>query len=113
MASPATTHIINFIRGRIVLNPKVPNVVAIRQNTPIGAIFMMIPVIVIMISFNSLKKLLTVGVLLFNLTMINPIIAPKIMIGNMSPLAKAFKGFSGIMLKIVSGTVPLRVIFEV
>ena len=102
MANSVITHKINLAKGIKVSNPISPKVLAIRQNTPTGENFMMIPVISIMISFISLTKLLTVGVLFFNLIKINPITTPSITIGNMSPLAKAFKGFSGIMLKIVS-----------
>ena len=47
----------------------------------------------------SLKRLLRVGVLLFNLNKIKPIITPTMITGNISLLAKAFKGFSGIISK--------------
>ena len=51
----------NLAKVNILSNPKVPKVLAIKQNTPKGAILRITPVIAIITFFNSLKILLSVG----------------------------------------------------
>ena len=88
--------------GKILSNPSDPKVLAIIQNIPIGAIFMMMPISFIIRLFNSSKILYAVGVSSFNLIKIKPTSTPKRIIGNISPLVNAFNGFSGKIFKIVS-----------
>ena len=86
--------------GKILSNPSDPKVLAIIQNIPIGAIFMMMPISFIIRLFNSSKTLYAVGVSSFNLIKIKPTSTPKRIMGNISPLVNAFNGFSGKIFKI-------------
>ena len=57
MAVTSIIHPINTVNGKILSNPSDPKVLAIIQNIPIGAIFMMAPISFIIRWFNSSKRL--------------------------------------------------------
>ena len=66
-----------------------------------------------MMVFPSVKILLDSFVSSGNFARIIPIITPKMIIGNISPAAKEVKGFSGIILTIVSVIDWFMVTFDV
>ena len=86
--------------GKNALNPRFANVRAIKQNTPIGATFIIAIVISIITSLNSLKKFATVEARLPNLANIIPTNNANTIIGSISPLAIEEIGFFGIIFKI-------------
>ena len=78
------------------------NVLAIMQNTPIGATFIIAIVISIIISLNCPKKFATTDALLPNFASITPTNSAKTIIGSISPSDKDVKIFFGIMFSSVS-----------
>lgn len=105
------THITNLDNGIIAVIPKLANVVAIRQNTPIGANFITRYVILIIILFASTKKSFTALTSSCNIDMTIPTINANIIVGIISPLANELTGFEGIMFKRLSVNVTLLVMF--
>ena len=83
---------------------------AIRQNTPIGAAFITIVVIFIIISLNCVKNLPTVSALSFNCAKIRPIKRANTIIWSIFPSANEFIGLVGIIFNITSETAVLSAI---
>lgn len=109
MARHTITHPINESNGMITSNPREPKVFAIKQKIPIGANFIIKPVISIKSLLNSSKKGLICLVSSLNFVKNIPISAAKIIIGTISPLANDSMTFSGIVLNNVSANVWLMV----
>ena len=102
IAKPKSTHPMYLSKGISPSKPRPAKVFAIKQNTPIGANFITMEVISIMIVFPSTKNLLTVCVSSFNLANIKPTSTPKIITGSISPEARELIGLSGMMFITVS-----------
>lgn len=113
MSIPRITHMMNLNNGIRASIPRFANVVAIKQNTPIGASFMTRCVIFIIILFDWLKNSLTSCVSSFSMDSIAPTIAANIIIGMMSPLASELIGFAGIMFNRLSVNVTLPAMSDV
>ena len=96
-----------FNIGKNAENPTVAKVLAIRQNTPIGASFITVFVISIITSLNWPKKFATKSVLCPNFANITPTNNANTIIGSMSPFAMALIGFLGIIFNKVSAMVGL------
>ena len=111
MAKHRRTHPIYLKRGINPLIPKLANVLAIKQNTPIGANFITMRVISIMTLFPCVKNSSIKSSSSLNFATIIPTSNPKMITGNMSPFANALNGLSGIMFKIVVVTVWFVVTF--
>ncbi len=107
------TQIMNLNSGIRASIPRVANVVAIRQKTPIGASFMTINVIFIITLLNCVKKFRTALVSSLSIDSILPTINEKIIVGIISPLASELIGLEGIMFKRLSVKVTLAVMFDV
>lgn len=89
MAKHNSTHPIYLAIGIKPSKPSVEKVLAIKQKIPIGANFITIRVISIMILSLYMKNLLTISVSSLNFANIMPTSTPKIMTGNISPFARA------------------------
>ena len=90
IANAKNTANIYFKSGAKAFHPIVEKVVAIRQNTPIGAAFITIVVIFIIISLNCVKNLPTVSALSFNCAKIRPIKRANTIIWSIFPCANEF-----------------------
>ena len=101
-ASASITLIIYFNIGTNASNPIPANVFAIRQNTPIGATFIIAIVISIITSLNWLKKLATVDALFPSLASMIPTNNANTITGNISPVASDSNIFFGIIFNNVS-----------
>ena len=101
-ASARVTAPIYLSIGRKASKPISANVLAIRQNTPIGATFITAIVISIIKSLNCAKKLDNVLALLPILASSTPINSANTMIGSISPFAIAPIGFFGMIFSSVS-----------
>ena len=93
---------IYFNIGANAENPTVAKVRAIRQNTPIGAIFMIAMVISIMTSLNWLKKFATTEPLVPSFASMIPTNRANTMIGSISQFAMDCTGFFGMIFNRVS-----------
>ena len=103
MASARRTAIMYFARGRKALKPMVAKVLAMRQNTPMGARRMTIMVISIIMSLNWLINPATVSARSPSFARITPMIRAKTMTWSISPFARDLNGLSGMMFNRVSG----------
>ena len=104
-ASASSTPSMYFTMGTNASKPTFANVRESRQNTPIGATYMTIEVIFIMMSLNCSKKRCTVSTLRPMMEMIMPTNSAKKMTASISPEANALMGFFGIIESNVSATV--------
>ena len=109
MARHTITHPINESNGMITSNPREPKVFAIKQKIPIGANFIIKPVISIKSLLASSKTCLIFLVSFLNFVKNIPINTAKIIIGTISPSANDSIIFSGIIFKNVSANVWLMV----
>ncbi len=97
--------------GTIALKPSSLNVRPIKQKTPIGATFMIIMVISIMMSLHCVQKFMTSCAFSFNLAKMTPTNKANTIICSISPLAKAATGLVGMIFKIVS-TIDISVLVD-
>ena len=102
MTSASSTAPMYLNIGTIAEKPRPAKVLAMRQNTPIGARPMTIMVISIIISLPCWKKFVTSWVLSCSLARITPTISANTITCSISPLASAPIGFFGMMFSRVS-----------
>src|SRR5690625_600534 len=95
------TAIIIFNKGNNTCGPYSPITGATNPRIPIGANFIMIPVILNIISENASKKLYTGSAFFPNNVIANPRKIAKKIICKISPSARAVNGFSGTILRKV------------
>ena len=101
-ASASKTPSMYFTMGRNASKPMLANVRASRQNTPMGATYMTMEVIFIMMSLNCSKKRCTTSTLRPMVDRMMPTNSAKKMMASISPEASAWMGFFGMMFKRVS-----------